>query len=127
MLVCYAFEERSPWFILAFALACALASTYGFLQGAINRSERRQQMMELTISVPENVLVLAGENFERRYQPQDGVTIAEVLPALPMAFLANSVATSPGITSETWISGYFAARSTRTFAVNTLSAALAAL
>jgi hypothetical protein len=34
MLVCYAFEERSPWFILAFALACVLASTYGFLQGA---------------------------------------------------------------------------------------------
>ena len=34
MLVCYALEERSPWFILAFAVACALGSTYGFLQGA---------------------------------------------------------------------------------------------
>ena len=34
MLVCYAFEDRSPWFILAFALACALGSIYGFLQGA---------------------------------------------------------------------------------------------
>ena len=34
MLVCYAFEDRSPWFILAFAVACALGSTYGFLQGA---------------------------------------------------------------------------------------------
>lgn len=34
MLVCYAFEERSPWFILAFAGACALGSIYGFLQGA---------------------------------------------------------------------------------------------
>jgi hypothetical protein len=34
MLVTYAFEDRSPWFILAFALACALGSTYGFLQGA---------------------------------------------------------------------------------------------
>jgi hypothetical protein len=34
MLVCYALEERSPWFILAFALACALGSLYGFLQGA---------------------------------------------------------------------------------------------
>ena len=33
MLVCYALEDRSPWFILAFAGACALAS-YGFLQGA---------------------------------------------------------------------------------------------
>ena len=34
MLVCYAFEKRDPWFILAFAGACALGSLYGFLQGA---------------------------------------------------------------------------------------------
>ncbi len=34
MLVCYALENRSRWFILAFAGACALASAYGFLQGA---------------------------------------------------------------------------------------------
>ncbi len=34
MLVCYAFEGRSNWFILAFAGACLLGSAYGFLQGA---------------------------------------------------------------------------------------------
>lgn len=34
MLVCYALEDRSRWFILAFAGACALGSIYGFLQGA---------------------------------------------------------------------------------------------
>jgi hypothetical protein len=34
MLVCYAMEARSHWFILAFAAACALGSIYGFLQGA---------------------------------------------------------------------------------------------
>ena len=34
MLVFYALEERSPWFVLAFAGACGLASAYGFLQGA---------------------------------------------------------------------------------------------
>lgn len=34
MLVCYAFEQRSRWFILGFAGACALGSVYGFLQGA---------------------------------------------------------------------------------------------
>jgi hypothetical protein len=34
MLVCYALENRSAWFILAFAGACALGSAYGFLQGA---------------------------------------------------------------------------------------------
>jgi hypothetical protein len=34
MLDFYALEDRSPWFILAFAGACLLASAYGFLQGA---------------------------------------------------------------------------------------------
>jgi hypothetical protein len=34
MLVCYALEDRSRFFILAFAAACALGSVYGFLQGA---------------------------------------------------------------------------------------------
>jgi hypothetical protein len=34
MLVCYALEDRSRWFILAFAGACLLGSVYGFLQGA---------------------------------------------------------------------------------------------
>ncbi len=34
MLVFYALEERSHWYILAFAVTCALASVYGFLQGA---------------------------------------------------------------------------------------------
>jgi hypothetical protein len=34
MLVTYALEQRSPWFILAFAGSCALGSAYGFLQGA---------------------------------------------------------------------------------------------
>jgi hypothetical protein len=34
MLLFYALEDRSHWFILAFAAACALASAYGFLQGA---------------------------------------------------------------------------------------------
>lgn len=34
MMVCYALESKSRWFILGFALACGLGSTYGFLQGA---------------------------------------------------------------------------------------------
>jgi hypothetical protein len=34
MLGCYALEDRSPWFVLGFAVACLLASAYGFLQGA---------------------------------------------------------------------------------------------
>jgi len=34
MLVCYALEDRSHWFVLAFAVACGLGSAYGFFQGA---------------------------------------------------------------------------------------------
>jgi hypothetical protein len=34
MLVCYALEDRSHWFVLAFAGACLLGSAYGFVQGA---------------------------------------------------------------------------------------------
>jgi presenilin-like A22 family membrane protease len=34
MLVSYALEDRSHWYILAFAGSCLLASLYGFLQGA---------------------------------------------------------------------------------------------
>jgi hypothetical protein len=34
MLVSYALEPRSHWFILAFAASCVLGSAYGFMQGA---------------------------------------------------------------------------------------------
>ena len=34
MLVCYALEARSRFWILGFAFACWLGSAYGFLQGA---------------------------------------------------------------------------------------------
>jgi len=34
MLLAYALENRSHWFVLAFAAACVLGSIYGFLQGA---------------------------------------------------------------------------------------------
>ena len=33
MMVMYALERRHPAFVLAFALGCALSSTYGFLAG----------------------------------------------------------------------------------------------
>jgi hypothetical protein len=34
MLVFYALEARSAWFVAAFAAACLASSAYGFLQGA---------------------------------------------------------------------------------------------
>ena len=33
MLVSYALEYRSPWWVLVFALACAASSLYGWLAG----------------------------------------------------------------------------------------------
>ena len=34
MLVCYAMERRSSWWVLGFGLSCWLGSAHGFLQGA---------------------------------------------------------------------------------------------
>jgi hypothetical protein len=34
MLLCYALEDRSAWFILGFAGSCVLSGLYAFLQGA---------------------------------------------------------------------------------------------
>ncbi len=34
MLICYALENRSAWFVLGSAVSCVLGSVYGFLQGA---------------------------------------------------------------------------------------------
>jgi hypothetical protein len=34
MMICYALENRSHWFVLAFGGSCVLGSIYGFLQGA---------------------------------------------------------------------------------------------
>ncbi len=34
MLLCYALESCSAWFVLAFSGACLASSAYGFLQGA---------------------------------------------------------------------------------------------
>jgi hypothetical protein len=45
----------------------------------------------------------------------------------PSAFAAKGVSTTPGIASDTWMSGQRAARSTRRLAVSAFSAALAAL
>lgn len=34
MMLMYALERRGSWFVLAFAVGCALSSSYGFLSGA---------------------------------------------------------------------------------------------
>lgn len=34
MVVTYAFEKKSPWFILGFAASCQMASVFSFMQDA---------------------------------------------------------------------------------------------
>jgi hypothetical protein len=34
MMICYALESRSSWYIIGFAVSCVAASAYGFPQGA---------------------------------------------------------------------------------------------
>ncbi len=65
-------------------LSAACDGVAGFLQSSLTRTERSQRMMELTISRADHSLTLAGENFQRRYELQEGVKIVEILPALPI-------------------------------------------
>jgi len=66
-------------------LRAAGDSVVTFLNGALNRAERRQQAIEVTINPAENFLIArsAQPGFERRLQLQDGVRIVSILPALP--------------------------------------------
>jgi hypothetical protein len=56
MLVCYALEQRSTWFILAFAGSCGLGSVYGFLQGGHPRIRRQSggEALVRVAGIPEN-------------------------------------------------------------------------
>lgn len=63
-------------------LISAADSVASFLNGALNRAERRQEVMEVTISKAENKLVLRSSepNFVRELPMPSGVTITAVLP-----------------------------------------------
>jgi len=56
-----------------------------FFNSALTRAERRQQVVEITISKAENVLTMHSteKGFERKLQLPDGVTITRILPDLP--------------------------------------------
>jgi len=65
-------------------LSSASNSIVSFLNGALNRAERREQVMEVVISPNENRLWLysAAPGFERELDMPEGVTIEAVLPEL---------------------------------------------
>jgi hypothetical protein len=50
MLICYALEDRSHWFVLAFAGACALGSAYRFLQGRVQEMPEHAEFCHAGLS-----------------------------------------------------------------------------
>jgi hypothetical protein len=66
-------------------LAAAAQSVASFLNGAVNRAERREEPMEVVISPGENLLTLYSNEpgFTRELKLPDGIALEAVLPALP--------------------------------------------
>jgi prepilin-type N-terminal cleavage/methylation domain-containing protein len=65
-------------------LASASRSLVTFFNGALNRAERREQAVEITIDPRENVVLLNSTEpgFERKLEMPAGVRIVSVLPPL---------------------------------------------
>lgn len=63
-------------------LSDATDSVAAFLNGALNRADRRQDAVEVTVSIKENMLMLRSSEagFERKLAMPDGVKIEAVLP-----------------------------------------------
>jgi prepilin-type N-terminal cleavage/methylation domain-containing protein len=69
-------------------LTSASDSVATFLNSALNRAERRQQVVEVGISIRENALWLHSTEpgFEKKLEMPEGVTIEAVLPKVPIDF-----------------------------------------
>jgi hypothetical protein len=65
-------------------LSSAADSVASLLQSAVNRAERRQELMEISISRPDRALAATGVNYQKRLDLPDGIGIAEILPAAPV-------------------------------------------
>src|SRR6202162_6736048 len=66
-------------------LNAATNSVVSFFNTGLSRAERRQQVVEITISKPENTLSMSSSDpgFSRRLEMPEGVSITHVLPELP--------------------------------------------
>jgi len=63
-------------------LSSASDSLVSFLNSAMNRAERRQQVVEISISTRDNTVSFAGAGLSRMLDMPAGVTIKQVLPNL---------------------------------------------
>ena len=66
-------------------LNAATNGVVSFLDYGLSRAERRQQMVDITISKVENSLEMRSSEpgFTRKLQLPDGISIMQVLPQLP--------------------------------------------
>lgn len=66
-------------------LNAATNSVVSFFNMGLSRAERREQVVEITISRAENALSMRSTEvgFSRRMQMPEGVTITRILPELP--------------------------------------------
>ena len=65
-------------------LNAATNGIVSFLNSGVDRAERRQQLVEITVSKPDNALEMRSTEaeFYRKLSMPDGVTITHVLPEL---------------------------------------------
>ena len=66
-------------------LSQASDSIAAFLNGALNRAERRQQVLEISFSTQDNRVLLRSVDgvFSRKLEMPDGIKIDAVLPRVP--------------------------------------------
>ena len=64
-------------------LASASDSIVSFLNAGLNRAERRQEAVEVTISTKDNAVFLTSASLSRKLEMPSGVTIQQVWPTLP--------------------------------------------
>ena len=86
----------------------ATDSIVSFLNGGMNRAERRQQIVEVIISKSENAILLrsADPGFQRRLDMPEGITIAKIHPEMlsheetARSYILYSGGTIPGFGVE---------------------------
>ena len=66
-------------------LKAATNSVVSILDAGLSRAERRQQVIEISISKPDNSIEMQSSEpgFSRKLQMPEGVSIVQVLPQLP--------------------------------------------
>ncbi|MFB3828785.1 MAG: Tfp pilus assembly protein FimT/FimU [Bryobacteraceae bacterium] len=79
-------------------LSSATDSIASFLNGGLNRCERRQEVVEVSVSVRENALWLRSSEpgFERRLEMPEGIRIEAVHPRMEPEPEARSFILAPG-------------------------------